>query len=138
MDAHRAHYLLGHSRNTAHRHQLLGTFIDLVAIVADKDALLDAEHRTPQLVGFLSFPRQRGPFDAKFGRRVQHRCEIEFFGCARNRFAKHDHTSYEESDEQAPHLPQPALMSLERRPASESIAPSGCRTDFMNSGVGAG
>ena len=32
------------------RHQQLRTLVDLVAIVADEDALLDAEHRAPQLV----------------------------------------------------------------------------------------
>ena len=52
-----------------------------------------------------------------------------------HRFTEHDHTSYDDSDEHAPHLPQPALISLERIAAALSIAPSGCRTDFMNSGV---
>src|ERR1700712_1475197 len=49
-----------------------------------------------------------------------------------------DQDSYTDSDEHAPHLPHPALMSLERRLFAATRCPSGCRIDFMNSGVGAG
>ncbi|KAH0442310.1 hypothetical protein KCU90_g1965, partial [Aureobasidium melanogenum] len=141
VDAHRAHYLLRHPGETAHRHQLLRTLVDFVAVVADKDALFDAEHRAPQLVRFIGLPLQRGPLDPVFGRRVKRRRDIrvvQFTRCTRNRFAKHDHTSYEDRDEHAPHLPQPALMSAERISAAASIEPSGCSTDLMNSGEGAG
>ena len=46
-------------------------------------------------------------------------------------------TSYCDSDEQAPHLPQPARLSDARSDASRSIRPSGTSTARMNSDVGA-
>jgi hypothetical protein len=61
------------SGKTAHCNQLLGPFVDLVAVVPDKNALLNAKHRASQFVGFLSFPWQRGPFDTVLGGRVQRR-----------------------------------------------------------------
>src|SRR2546421_450587 len=47
-------------------------------------------------------------------------------------------SSYCDSDEHAPHLPQPALMSFERSPALATIAPSGSRMDFIHAAEGGG
>ncbi len=117
---------------------MLRVQVDIIPIVADENALLDAEHRAPQLVRFIGFPVERRPLDTEFTRRIGFKVHFAIQRLACNRFTKHDHTSYDESDEHAPHFPQPALISLERIAAALSMLPSGCRTDFMNSGVGAG
>ena len=88
---------------------------------------------TPQLVRFVRFPRQRRPLHAELDRRVVEIERITF-----DSFDEHGHTSYEDNDEHAPHLPQPALMSAERMSACDSIAPMGASTERMNSGAGAG
>src|SRR5476651_2367889 len=72
MNSHRADHLFRHARHATHRHQLLRMLIDIVPIVADKNSLLDAEHRTSQPERLFSFPIERGPFDAEFARHVRH------------------------------------------------------------------
>jgi hypothetical protein len=138
MNTHGADHLFRHAGETTERHQLLRVLVDIVAIIADKNALLDAEDRAPQPECLFGFPIQRGPLDTEFARRIRRENNLAIQRLACNRFAEHDHSSYDDSDEHAPHLPQPALISLERMAAALSMPPSGCKTDFMNSGVGAG
>src|SRR5471032_2083941 len=63
--------LLRHSANTTYRDEQLRALVDFIAVVADKNPLLDAEHRPPQLVRFVRFPRQRGPLDRVGGGGVE-------------------------------------------------------------------
>ena len=64
---------------------ILRTLIDFIAVIADENPLLDAEHRSPQLVRLVCFPRQRGPLDRVASGGIEPR---EIFG-----IGEHDHTS---------------------------------------------
>ncbi|MNV77338.1 hypothetical protein D3C71_1707500 [compost metagenome] len=56
MDAHRAHDLVRHAAAARHRHQQLGLVIEGIAVVAVEQALLQAEHRAAQRMGFAPLP----------------------------------------------------------------------------------
>ena len=89
-----------------------------------------ARGRTPGGAGPGRLPAPRGRWRISPWPRRRHRA-------ARARTAW-DHSSKLARAEQAPHLPQPALISSERRPAAFSMAPSGARISRMKAGLGAG
>src|ERR1041384_8231844 len=114
MDAHRADDLIVGDADAGQRDQRLRALVDRIAIVADEDALLDAEHRATQGEGLLALPARRRPLHAELaGDERRWLVQPVRMQCIE---AAHGQLSYCDSEEQAPHLPQPALMSAERRP----------------------